>query len=142
MPGLNLISLSCCFFTTCFFLAAWKRNFPKSSALQTGGDVFGTTSTRSSPIDLQCDSALSVGYFSPMSVPFSSINFTCGTLICSFTRFLFFSIIYISLTVYMVGASGIEPPTTTMSRWCSTAELRACLKIQFNLKLAHGQYLS
>ena len=26
----------------------------------------------------------------------------------------------------MVGASGIEPPTTTMSRWCSTTELRAC----------------
>jgi hypothetical protein len=25
----------------------------------------------------------------------------------------------------MVGASGIEPPTTTMSRWCSTTELRA-----------------
>ena len=28
----------------------------------------------------------------------------------------------------MVGASGIEPPTTTMSRWCSTTELRACRK--------------
>lgn len=26
----------------------------------------------------------------------------------------------------MVGTSGIEPPTTTMSRWCSTTELRAC----------------
>ena len=26
----------------------------------------------------------------------------------------------------LVGASGIEPPTTTMSRWCSTTELRAC----------------
>lgn len=25
----------------------------------------------------------------------------------------------------MVGTSGVEPPTTTMSRWCSTAELRA-----------------
>lgn len=25
----------------------------------------------------------------------------------------------------MVGTSGIEPPTTTMSRWCSTTELRA-----------------
>jgi hypothetical protein len=25
----------------------------------------------------------------------------------------------------LVGASGIEPPTTTMSRWCSTTELRA-----------------
>lgn len=27
--------------------------------------------------------------------------------------------------LYMVGTSGIEPPTTTMSRWCSTTELRA-----------------
>jgi multidrug efflux pump len=26
---------------------------------------------------------------------------------------------------HLVGASGIEPPTTTMSRWCSTTELRA-----------------
>ena len=26
----------------------------------------------------------------------------------------------------VVGASGIEPPTPTMSRWCSTTELRAC----------------
>ena len=42
----------------------------------------------------------------------------------------------------MVGASGIEPPTTTMSRWCSTAELRACLNVQFNLKSTPGQYLS
>ena len=29
-------------------------------------------------------------------------------------------------TEVLVGASGIEPPTTTMSRWCSTTELRAC----------------
>jgi RecA-family ATPase len=29
------------------------------------------------------------------------------------------------LTRPLVGASGIEPPTTTMSRWCSTTELRA-----------------
>ena len=28
----------------------------------------------------------------------------------------------------MVGASGIEPPTTTMSRWCSTTELRAYMR--------------
>ena len=27
---------------------------------------------------------------------------------------------------YLVGASGIEPPTPTMSTWCSTTELRAC----------------
>src|SRR5690606_731090 len=27
----------------------------------------------------------------------------------------------------MVGASGIEPPTTSMSRKCSTTELRACV---------------
>ena len=33
--------------------------------------------------------------------------------------------ILLQKTSEMVGTSGIEPPTTTMSRWCSTTELRA-----------------
>ncbi len=28
----------------------------------------------------------------------------------------------------LVGAGGLEPPTPTVSRWCSTAELRANAK--------------
>ncbi len=41
----------------------------------------------------------------------------------------------------MVGTSGIEPPTTTMSRWCSTTELRAyhkAAKDSIPHKLAQG----
>ncbi|KTD14238.1 hypothetical protein Lisr_2466 [Legionella israelensis] len=47
----------------------------------------------------------------------------------------------------MVGTSGIEPPTTTMSRWCSTTELRAYYSIYrknwlelYNKLLACGKY--
>jgi hypothetical protein len=41
------------------------------------------------------------------------------------TTHFFLSSVLCPLSSEVVGTSGIEPPTTTMSRWCSTTELRA-----------------